>query len=416
MKIKERLKMFGGLLSSSTNLSIWSFTSDKELLFSTSNYKSEFSTFFSLSGCLDYVFSKSKLNKPIILGNSLDLFWIAETIDASSISEGFECVLIIGPIFCSDSSLISIEKSLSKMNLSINLRNEMLNILTDVPMISIESIHQFAIMMHYAIHEDVIKSRDILYQKKLKHDNGDDVDVAAVLILEEESYIKEQIFLRSIKEGNLVYKQLLDLDTYFGIDNDRNIQIDKIRSLKNYMFMLIGFCRSAAIEGGVPFKIAKEIEKKAFLKIEKCDTTSKVYFGFVETVEELVVEVRRSSNNPNISKDILECCSYIKSNILEPITLEDIAHEVGYSEYYLTKKFHKETGIKLIDYIKQSKIELAKIYLETTSKSVQEISELLHFTTRNYFNRVFQELVGMSPNKYRNSKKQLDDEVKNETV
>ena len=47
-----------------------------------------------------------------------------------------------------------------------------------------------------------------------------------------------------------------------------------------------------------------------------------------------------------------ECCEYIQSNLLKPLELSDIAKEVGYTEYYLTKKFNKEMGVRLLDYIK----------------------------------------------------------------
>lgn len=58
-------------------------------------------------------------------------------------------------------------------------------------------------------------------------------------------------------------------------------------------------------------------------------------------------------------------------------------------------------GIKVTDYIKQARIEYAKIALLTTKKSIQEISDSLQFGTRNYFSKVFHEIVGMTPAAYR---------------
>ena len=39
--------------------------------------------------------------------------------------------------------------------------------------------------------------------------------------------------------------------------------------------------------------------------------------------------------------------------------------------------------------------------LISTEKSIQEISELLQFCSRNYFSRVFKEKEGISPQEYR---------------
>lgn len=54
-----------------------------------------------------------------------------------------------------------------------------------------------------------------------------------------------------------------------------------------------------------------------------------------------------------------------------------------------------------VDYIKQARIQCAHILLESTSKSIQEISEDLHFSSRSYFSTVFQAQIGVSPAIYR---------------
>ena len=83
------------------------------------------------------------------------------------------------------------------------------------------------------------------------------------------------------------------------------------------------------------------------------------------------------------------------------LPLIERAKELGYTTYYFTKKFNKEMGIKVTDYIKQTRIEYAKIMLITTTKSIQDISDSLHFGTRNYFSKVFRELTGISPAEFR---------------
>ena len=83
-----------------------------------------------------------------------------------------------------------------------------------------------------------------------------------------------------------------------------------------------------------------------------------------------------------------QCCDYIRRHILQPLELSQIARHVGYSEYYLSKRFNREMGIRVVDFIKDERINLAKIWLVTTSKSVDEISETLQFNSRNYFGKV----------------------------
>lgn len=118
-------------------------------------------------------------------------------------------------------------------------------------------------------------------------------------------------------------------------------------------------------------------------------------------MEDFASRVRQCRTHPEISRVTQECCDYIQGNLLRPMELSDIAKEVGYSEYYLTKKFYKEMGVRLSDYIKDCWVGLSKVWLVTTQKSIQEISDQMHFGSRNYFSKVFREKVGMTPAAYR---------------
>ncbi|MEE3378171.1 MAG: helix-turn-helix transcriptional regulator, partial [Lachnospiraceae bacterium] len=77
---------------------------------------------------------------------------------------------------------------------------------------------------------------------------------------------------------------------------------------------------------------------------------------------------------------------------------------VGEAEYYLTRNFQNEKGVRRIDYIKYARLEYAKVCLLSTERSVEEISDLLQFSSRNYFTRVFREKTGMTPTEFRTQK------------
>ena len=69
----------------------------------------------------------------------------------------------------------------------------------------------------------------------------------------------------------------------------------------------------------------------------------------------------------------------------------------------MTKKFQKETGTKLADYIRGARLEQARLQLETTQRSVRAISEEFQFGTPNYFSTAFARRYGQSPAQYRAS-------------
>ncbi|MNI32731.1 Bifunctional transcriptional activator/DNA repair enzyme AdaA [compost metagenome] len=70
---------------------------------------------------------------------------------------------------------------------------------------------------------------------------------------------------------------------------------------------------------------------------------------------------------------------------------------------YFSRLFKKETGETFIEYVTRMKMETAKKWLNTSNKSVEEISKMLGFDNKSYFLKVFKTYSGMSPNEYRMS-------------
>ena len=87
------------------------------------------------------------------------------------------------------------------------------------------------------------------------------------------------------------------------------------------------------------------------------------------------------------------------------IRTADLAGLVGYTEYYLTEKFKKETGVSISQYVRFAKIERAKVLLESTDMSVREIADKLAFNTVNYFIQSFRDTTGYTPAQYRKEKR-----------
>lgn len=97
---------------------------------------------------------------------------------------------------------------------------------------------------------------------------------------------------------------------------------------------------------------------------------------------------------------IVRAKMYISDNIMKPMTLSDIANASFVSPAYLSALFKKQTGIALVEYINQSKIEKAKELMENGKKRVDEIALSLGFENIYYFSKVFKKVTGTSPSEY----------------
>ena len=82
--------------------------------------------------------------------------------------------------------------------------------------------------------------------------------------------------------------------------------------------------------------------------------------------------------------------------------LHHLAEHLGYSDYYLTKKFKQETGCSITEYITAQKMERAKQLLTGTQLTIGQIADQLHICSQSYFGNLFQKHTGMRPLEYKN--------------
>jgi AraC-like DNA-binding protein len=124
------------------------------------------------------------------------------------------------------------------------------------------------------------------------------------------------------------------------------------------------------------------------------------------TVEETLTQVEAAlARNKNLGSDtqrlVRKAMACVHEHYTEPISLKDVARDVGMSKEYLARCFHQETGVTLVTYLNRYRISQAKLRLATSEKSLAEIALEVGFSSGPYFSRVFRQEVRMSPSEYR---------------
>lgn len=92
---------------------------------------------------------------------------------------------------------------------------------------------------------------------------------------------------------------------------------------------------------------------------------------------------------------------WIKDNITQNPTLEQMAEFVGYSPFYCSAKFHEVVGITFKQYISKQKLEYAKHEVLNTEKRLIDIAVEYGFHSHESFTRAFMKEFGCPPIKYR---------------
>jgi AraC family L-rhamnose operon regulatory protein RhaS len=109
------------------------------------------------------------------------------------------------------------------------------------------------------------------------------------------------------------------------------------------------------------------------------------------------------SKIPNNSKrDMLaEALHFIESNMLSELKVEDIAERVYLSPSYFRKVFKEVTGMNPIEYINKIRISKACMLLADRDMTVSQVAETVGIFDSNYFSRLFKNIVGCSPSKFK---------------
>ena len=128
-------------------------------------------------------------------------------------------------------------------------------------------------------------------------------------------------------------------------------------------------------------------------------TKLEVIVDFLINVFIKITDSVKEHSHPAYSKEIHACINYIEKHLHEKLTIENIASSIGYSKSWLPRKFKKESGTALTDYIISKKVEEAKSLLRcNTPQNI--VAYTLGFCSQTHFIQCFKKHCGITPNQF----------------
>ncbi|AOY74632.1 response regulator transcription factor [Clostridium formicaceticum] len=124
--------------------------------------------------------------------------------------------------------------------------------------------------------------------------------------------------------------------------------------------------------------------------------------SYVLSLYETIIDRYTGDSSEKYSYVMRKSIQYIKENYAQNLTLSSIAAHVEISNSYLSLLFKQETGVNLITYITNYRIEKAKELLLTSNCKIYEIAQMVGFENSYYFSKVFKEITGMTCKQYKN--------------
>lgn len=93
--------------------------------------------------------------------------------------------------------------------------------------------------------------------------------------------------------------------------------------------------------------------------------------------------------------------NYIDDHIGENITLEQAAHDLGYSPQYLTQLIKEYSGYSFKPYVDYVRIMAAVRLLKFEESTVGDVAERLGYSDVTAFSRAFKRVIGQSPRTFK---------------
>ena len=103
---------------------------------------------------------------------------------------------------------------------------------------------------------------------------------------------------------------------------------------------------------------------------------------------------------------------YIAENFHTPITVEQAAAVAGYDKSHFCKQFRRTTGMTFHRYLNYYRVSAACRLLEDAKLPMSAVAEQTGFGSQKNLSRLFREMLGMTPTRYRNLSPEEKNSVK----
>ena len=92
---------------------------------------------------------------------------------------------------------------------------------------------------------------------------------------------------------------------------------------------------------------------------------------------------------------------YIRAGFLDPVSLNDVAAEVGIHPMHLSREFRRYFGVSIGAFVRNLRVDHAMVLLADPELSLAYIANLTGFYDQAHFTRVFKRRVRVSPGAFR---------------
>jgi len=103
----------------------------------------------------------------------------------------------------------------------------------------------------------------------------------------------------------------------------------------------------------------------------------------------------------DLNESMQKAVDYINANLESELSIKNISKNINVSKSVLYKNFHANFNCTVSEYIHSKRIEKSLELLTGTDLSIEEISQMVGFSSASYYSKMFKKQIGMAPLKYK---------------
>ncbi len=362
---------------------------------------------FSTDYCKQKLMDKCISVKNIqVIANKINWIWVGFPLFNE---DELEHLYVLGPFYTSGMSTNKLRDYLAAQNMPLDFKNAIIRLNEGLPVVLYSELLHWVCFLHQFIYQDEEETPELEFfpiEEQLKKSHKKETKKAKLGIEYDKSfhgsYKYEKFLFSAIQEGE--YDKVIKGRSKFRGKVGNLSNGDPLRQGKNMVIVLVTLAVRAAMAGGVPPEEAYSLGDYYIQKVENLMDISLIIELKEEILKSMSDMVNEYKGYRDYSKVILDCIEYIERHIEENINSKHVADYAHYHVDYISKKFRKETGMSIVQYITDKKLKISKGYLTYSNYSITEISERLSYSSPSLFATIFKKNNGITPKEYRMKK------------
>ena len=312
--------------------------------------------------------------------------------------------VIVGPFLMDVPDTTFISELTEKHTVSPSLALSLYDNLTQLPVLPPSKVNDLKKLIDHLLTPLFPAERMLLLQAQQKAYQQARVNETIQMYKDESAsaegkayYDKAEKLLEKVRSGDQDGAKKLLGGIIAHIQYSEGVNPENVRMHAQSILALLAL---SAVESGVAPELAYSLQKHYYTRLEGERGIGEISFCLQEALESFMSDIFGSADNGNAH--IRTALRYMSQNYNRQLTLESVAEKVGLSPNYFSSLFRKTVGISFREQLCRFRIEESKRLLLSTDYSLTDIAVAMGFNDQSYYCKVFKNITGLTPGRYRN--------------